>query len=328
MRIVCLSDTHDSFREFSVPDGDLLLHGGDLSRRGTLQEVTASANWLRSLPHPHKVVIGGNHDFCLERGDPREILHGLSYLQDEWVVINGIKIFGSPWSPTHGNWAFQADRGEPLRECWQRIPGDTQILITHGPPHGILDRHVSGTHLGCHDLAQRVEQVKPTVHLFGHVHESYGCLVQHGTLFINASNCSFGYKKMQPAVVLDWQDGQVQLQPPPAEKGKPVETIEAWEILIRQYGAPREVRYLPAASQQQELSQGHVFWLEINSDGFGSGDVLFRPARPNDDVTDRGSDHLHRRWAFTLGVPVHADWLQPLNCNPWERYGEVPHLPL
>jgi hypothetical protein len=104
-------------------------------------------------------------------------------------------------------------------------------------------------------------------------------------------------------------------------------TIEAWEHLIRQYGAPREVRYLPAAEQRIELDQGHVFWLEVVSDGYGSGEVRFRPAAPRDVVSDRGPDHLHRQWAFTLGVPVLSNWLDPLNANPWERYGEVPHLP-
>lgn len=327
MRIVCLSDTHDAFRGLPVPDGDLLLHGGDLSRRGVVEEVLASAEWLRSLPHRHKLVIAGNHDFCLEQQDPRSLLQGLRYLQDESCEIEGLRVYGSPWSPAHGLWSFQAERGEPLRKIWQQIPDNTQILITHGPPRGILDRHVSGRPLGCEQLRERVLQVKPLLHLFGHVHESHGSHRQDGTLFVNACNCSFGYKKQQPPIVIDWNGAELQVQPPPLEAKPMTLPLEAWDELLSSYGSPREVRYLSALEQRFELAQGHVFWLEVVSDGYGSGEVRFRPALAHDDVTDRGPDHLHRQWAFTLGLPVLPDWLDRLNSNPWERYSEVPGLP-
>lgn len=322
MRIVCLSDTHDAFRGLQVPDGDLLLHGGDLSRRGLVKEVLASAEWLRSLPHRHKVVIGGNHDFCLEEQEPRKLLRGLTYLQDETCEIEGLRIFGSPWSPAHGKWSFQAERGEPLRQIWQRIPDDTQILITHGPPWGILDRHVSGIQLGCEQLRDRVISVKPRMHLFGHVHESHGTHRQDGILYVNACNCSFGYKRQQPAIVVDWKDGELQVQLQPQQPEPILQSLGAWDVLIQRHGAPREVRYLPAPEQRCELDQGHVFWLEVVPEG-----VHFRPAGAHDDVTDRGPDHSHRQWAFTFGLPVRPVWLEPLNANPWKYYGEVPNLP-
>jgi len=212
MRIVCLSDTHDVFRDLRVPDGDLLLHGGDLSRKGRVDELLASAEWLRGLSHRHKIVIGGNHDFCLEQQDARELLSGLTYLQDQSVEVGGLRIFGSPWSPAHGVWAFQAERGEAIRRRWDAIPEGTDLLITHGPPRGILDRHVSGVHLGCQDLADRVAQIAPKLHLFGHVHESHGWIQGESTLSVNACNCSYGYKRIQPAIVVDWLGGRFQVQ--------------------------------------------------------------------------------------------------------------------
>lgn len=322
MRIVCLSDTHDAFRGLQVPDGDLLLHAGDLSRKGLAQEVLATAEWLRSLPHRHKLVIAGNHDFCLEQQDPRGLLRGLTYLQDESCEVEGLQVFGSPWSPAHGVWAFQAERGEPLEQKWQRIPEETQILITHGPPRGILDRHVSGIPLGCQQLRERVESLKPRLHLFGHVHESHGTHRQDETLYVNACNCSFGYKKQQPAIVVDWHNGELLVQPQPPETEPTVQPLKAWDDLVKMHGPPREVRYMPAPEQRVELDQQHVFWLEV-----ASGRVRFRPAGAHDDVTDRGPDHTLRQWAFTFGVPVRSDWLDPLHSNPWRAYGEVPKLP-
>lgn len=327
MRIVCLSDTHDAFRGLAVPDGDLLLHAGDLSRRGQVQEVLATAEWLRSLPHRHKLVIAGNHDFCLERQDPRALLQGLTYLQDESCEVEGLRIFGSPWSPAHGQWSFQAERGEPLRRKWQCIPDDTQILITHGPPRGILDRHVSGLPLGCEQLRERVASLKPLLHLFGHVHESHGSHLEDGTLYVNACNCSFGYKKQQPPIVVDWNDGMLLVQPPPPQVKPTVRSLAAWDDLVKKNGPPREIRYLPASEQRLELDQDHVFWLEVVSDDSHRGNVRFRPTARHDDVTDRGPDHTHRQWAFSFGLPVRPEWLEPLNSNPWGHYGEVPNLP-
>lgn len=323
MRIVCLSDTHDAFRGLEVPPGDLLVHGGDLSRRGRIEEVEASAEWLRSLPHRHKIVIAGNHDFCLEREDPRALLQGLTYLQDEGCEVEGLRVYGSPWTPAHGLWSFQAERGEPLSSIWQQIPAGVDLLVTHGPPRGILDRHVSGSNLGCEDLRQRVEQVKPKLHVFGHVHESHGTYRSPHTLYVNACNCSFGYKRQQPPVVVDWVDGTLTVQEvAEAARAEPL-LLETWELLIGKHGTPREVRYLPAAEQRRELEAGTVFWLEISADGR----VGFRPAAADEDVTDRGPDHTLRRWAFTLGVKVSSEWLEPLNANPWANYTQIPHLP-
>ena len=142
MRIVCLSDTHNLHSAFAVPEGDVLVHAGDATLRGTREEVVAFDAWLGTLPHRHKVLVAGNHDWLFEREPDRArgMITNATYLQDEGVTIDGLAFWGSPWQPWFLSWAFNLQRGAPLREKWDRIPAATDVLITHGPPHGILDR--------------------------------------------------------------------------------------------------------------------------------------------------------------------------------------------
>lgn len=206
MRIVCLSDTHGLHSQVEVPAGDLLLHGGDLTRRGGLEELAEAADWLRSLPHPDKVLIGGNHDFCLEQQPEkaRQLLHGLHYLEDEFCHCQGLKIYGSPWQPWFHDWAFNLRRGEQLRKVWAKIPSDADIVVTHGPPQGILDRCFDGRQVGCQDLRERLEAVRPRLHVFGHIHEAYGQQEVGNTLYVNASSCTLDYRTEQPPIVVEW----------------------------------------------------------------------------------------------------------------------------
>lgn len=207
MRIVCLSDTHSLHSQIQVPEGDILLHAGDLTRRGHLQELEEAARWLRSLPHQEKILIAGNHDFCLQQQPEkaRDLLQGLTYLKDSFCHCQGLKIYGSPWQPWFHDWAFNLRRGEPLREVWARIPEDSQIVITHGPPQGILDRCYDGREVGCQDLLERLQVVRPRLHLFGHIHEAYGQRKVGETLYVNASTCSLHYKPIQAPVVIDME---------------------------------------------------------------------------------------------------------------------------
>jgi Icc-related predicted phosphoesterase len=206
MRIVCLSDTHNLHDRVAVPDGDLLLHAGDATMRGTLKEVTAFVDWLAGLPHRHKVVVAGNHDWLFQR-EPvvaRALVQAsVAYLQDAAVEVEGLRIWGSPWQPEFMDWAFNLPRGAPLREKWDRIPEGTDVLITHGPPHGILDRVDEGRQEGCRDLREAVGRVRPRLHLFGHIHEAYGVEVRDGTTFANASVCDRSYRPVNPPVVAD-----------------------------------------------------------------------------------------------------------------------------
>jgi Icc-related predicted phosphoesterase len=200
--IVAVSDTHGYHDNLNVPDGDVFVHAGDLSKRGGLEEVEAFDRWLASLPHRHKIVIAGNHDFCFENhpAEARARLKHCIYLQDEAVTVEGIKIYGSPWQPVFFDWAFNLPRGPALAAKWALIPDDTQLLVTHGPPHGSLDRTHDGRLVGCEDLLKRVRQIRPRIHIFGHIHEAAGIVEEDGTIFVNAS-C---YGRDSRPVVLRW----------------------------------------------------------------------------------------------------------------------------
>jgi len=202
---VAISDTHGFYWDIEVPDGDVLIHAGDITGQGTYENLEDFNEWLATLPHKHKIVIAGNHDWCCEwdQARCRGILTNAVYLQDEAVYIEGFKIYGSPHSPTFYDWAFNLDRGAPLREKWDLIPNDVDVLVTHGPPWGILDEVANSMKLmnvGCQDLGDAVDRVKPKVHVFGHIHEGYGTQQEPDTLFVNASINTARYRPIQPAI--------------------------------------------------------------------------------------------------------------------------------
>ncbi len=205
MRLVLLSDTHARHHKIPVvPDGDILLHAGDLTNHGELPDVEHFNGWLGRLPHRHKVVIAGNHDFCFEH-DPsaRKLFTNAYYLQDEMLELEGLKIYGSPWQPRFCDWAFNVDRGPKLAAIWAQIPDDTDVLITHGPPLGQLDVTYDGRAVGCEDLRDRLRAVRPRLHLFGHIHESYGLARDEHTIYANASICTLRYKPTNAPLVVD-----------------------------------------------------------------------------------------------------------------------------
>ncbi len=141
-RIVCLSDTHNCNEQIALPDGDILIHAGDATIRGTIDEIVLFNEWFANLPHRRKIFVAGNHDWLFETNNAyaRNLLsREIIYLQDSSVEIEGLKIYGSPWQPRFFDWAFNLNRGAELAEKWKLIPGDTDVLITHGPPFGILD---------------------------------------------------------------------------------------------------------------------------------------------------------------------------------------------
>lgn len=208
VKIVCISDTHEQHRKVKVPDGDLLIHAGDITNSGDPLATADFFFWLNSQPHKHKVVIAGNHDFFFDKARRNTPKH---YYQNERVVIDGLKIWASPITPTYGKWAFMADRGEEIKLWWDMIPDDTDILITHGPPAGKLDEAlISRNHPslgtkneGCLQLADAVLRIKPKLHVFGHIHRGYGKLEQGGTIFVNASTCNENYDAVNPPIVID-----------------------------------------------------------------------------------------------------------------------------
>lgn len=206
MRLVLLSDTHARHHKIPVvPEGDILLHAGDLTVHGSLDDVQHFNGWLGKLPHKHKVVIAGNHDFCFEQNPTaaRALITAAHYLEDEAVELEGLKIYGSPWQPRFCDWAFNVDRGPRLAALWAKIPEDTDVLITHGPPMGQLDRTHDNRAVGCADLRDRIQVIKPRVHLFGHIHEAYGVSRDEHTIYVNACVCDLRYQPVNPVLVLD-----------------------------------------------------------------------------------------------------------------------------
>ena len=207
MKIVCISDTHEFHRQIKVPDGDVLIHSGDFSWRGT-EEATVDFNeWLGTLPHKHKIFVPGNHDFIFQRNVSmaRALLSNATVLIDESVEIDGIKFHGVPWTPQFFNWAFMGDR-EKMKQVWEAVPEGVDVLITHGPAYGILDAvrppHPITTRVGCMDLAEALPRIKPKIHVFGHIHESYGQTGIGDTLHINAATCNDRYNKFHDPIVV------------------------------------------------------------------------------------------------------------------------------
>lgn len=218
MRFVCLSDTHLR-HNFKVPEGDVLLHAGDATWKGNESELVKFIGWFASHPHKHKVFVAGNHDwgFQEDRAKWEEALKhgGITYLQDSGVTIDGFKIWGSPWQPEFCNWAFNLPRHTTeLRGRWALIPDDTDVLITHGPPKGILDRtngrYDAPENVGCYDLRERVSNLhRLKLHVFGHIHCAYGsdtrALREGGQVvrFVNASVCDENYDPTNPVQVVE-----------------------------------------------------------------------------------------------------------------------------
>ncbi|MDQ3799180.1 MAG: metallophosphatase domain-containing protein [Acidobacteriota bacterium] len=206
-RIVCLSDTHNySSEQIRIPDGDILIHAGDATIQGTIDEIVWFNEWFAALPHRHKIFVAGNHDRLFETNNriARKLLSDeIVYLQDSAAEIENLKIYGSPWQPWFFDWAFNLPRGEPLAEKWKLIPPGTEILITHGPPFGILDAPPGGSNVGCERLRLRIEEIRPRLHVFGHIHHSYGITEKFGVKFVNASTCDEAYEPTNPPLVFD-----------------------------------------------------------------------------------------------------------------------------
>jgi Icc-related predicted phosphoesterase len=205
-RIVLLSDTHNCNEQISVPDADILIHAGDATNRGQVDEIIAFNEWFSGLPHKHKIFVAGNHDWLFETRPKYAqslLAENIIYLQDSLIEIEGLKIYGSPWQPRFFDWAFNLNRGDEIAEKWKLIPNEVDILITHGPPLGILDETPPGDFAGCEELRKRVEEIRPQLHVFGHIHFGYGTEEKFGVRFVNASNCDEDYLPTNLPIVVD-----------------------------------------------------------------------------------------------------------------------------
>ena len=186
-KVCVIADTHKLHRSISIPECDLLIHCGDICSGGVgdlevLEDIDA---WFGELPAKHVVCIAGNHDYPLE--EERFKFSNAHYLEDSLIVLEGLRIYGSPWCPDLQGFAFY---GSEMKLChkWSSIPSDIDILITHTPPAGILDMPSSRlVNLGCPILREQLERITPKYHLFGHVHASSGNLECDGIQFVNAA---------------------------------------------------------------------------------------------------------------------------------------------
>jgi Icc-related predicted phosphoesterase len=207
MKIVCISDTHGKIiPDADMPEGDVLIHAGDITNNGKIYWLQQQAEWFRHLvdtKYEHMVVIAGNHDFILEgfyKEDaefavPRLMGNSrIHYLRDEKLWLNfperTVKFYGTPWTIC-GGWAFSEMDRYKRRERFDKIPGDTDVLISHGPPYTILDKCNNGLHgygsVGDLEMLGAVERVRPALHVFGHIHDSHGILKLGDTTFVNAA---------------------------------------------------------------------------------------------------------------------------------------------
>jgi len=196
-KIVFISDTHEQHEKVKVPPCDILVHAGDLTYRGKEEKVDQALRWLNKQDAKHVVVIAGNHDWLF---------------QTEPEVAKEL-LAASPWTPAFCNWAFNADPADIFKH-WDLIPSGLDVLVTHGPPKGILDRAAPQLvpptpELGCYDLKIAVIQTKPKIHVFGHIHGGANLqqrLYKDGTEFINASVVDEAYKVVRNPVEIDFYE--------------------------------------------------------------------------------------------------------------------------
>src|SRR5208282_56782 len=213
LRIVAISDTHGQHATLDghMPDADILVHSGDLTSMGKLSQWQDAAAWLEAQTerYEHVLCIAGNHDFCAEafmkegfEAEMREkMFPRVHYLRDSGVTLNGKYFYGSPWSPRFYDWAFNADRGLTIKRYWDMIPSYADVVLTHGPMMGVLDR-VGNQHVGCADLRVAIEHVRPRLHVSGHIHCGYGIETIKETTCVNASVCNEQYQVVNPPRVI------------------------------------------------------------------------------------------------------------------------------
>lgn len=222
MRIWTISDTHCKHKQLEIPDVDMVIHAGDASNHRDFSqndaEIREFLNWFKNLPIKYKIYIPGNHDTSIAQemhdfDDYPEII----VLINDFIIIEGIKIYGSPVTPTFGSgWAWNCNRNKIDSKYWKKIPEDSDIIVTHGPPKGILDYTAETNTLyrqcGCKSLLNRINFIKPKYHIFGHIHDedfvyNAGSFKPSGlnTTFINASVCNLRYNVQNHGEIIEYE---------------------------------------------------------------------------------------------------------------------------
>lgn len=234
MKIISISDTHNRHENIKIPKCDILIHCGDWTSLGKYSEVRNFAQWLDKQDAKHIILIPGNHELEFEGKFPEsrswitDFCPRANLLVDESVVIEGIKFHGSPATPFFCDWAWNRTKNDaptrhyigneqekliqPIKPHWDKIPDDVNVLITHGPPHGILDQTTFADgeprpeRLGCELLMNRIKELKDLdLHFFGHIHAPGGQQVHRdGVSFYNSSICDEAYYPSNPITEVDY----------------------------------------------------------------------------------------------------------------------------
>jgi len=228
-KIVLISDTHGYHDKIQCPEADILIHAGDCTDDIGQKALREFLTWFERQPAPIKILIAGNHDGAfqkwpnLARAMVKEIAPSVFYLENSGVTIKPmtdgtpVKIWGSPYTPAFMNWFFNSERGEDIKRHWDLIPDDTDILVTHGPPFGFLDKsrnwnQATGRRFddcfGCRDLRDALYRVRPRLHVFGHIHGSGGVSSYvddggHKTVLVNASIMDEAYIPCRKPIVIE-----------------------------------------------------------------------------------------------------------------------------
>ena len=201
MRIVVLSDTHQFHEAINIPAGDLLVHCGDATNNGTVEEVIRFFQWFGKQSHKHKIFIPGNHDKIFETDWystcqlAKSVCGGNLHIEsNNYLELERIKLFLYSYSLRYGDWSFMKQESEIAQDL-SRVSEQVDVLITHSPPYGILDQNNDSTHCGSFSIKDLVDRITPKIHLFGHIHESSGIadrMILKGGIYqpITYINCS------------------------------------------------------------------------------------------------------------------------------------------
>ncbi len=218
MIVDCIADLHGHYPK--LDGGDLLIIAGDLTAHDDPIEYIGFRDWVDEQDYKKKVIVPGNHDGEIEldwRFQSRALREIAELLVDRGIEFEGFKIYGSPWilrfkgmNPRHT--AFTLASEEKLKEMFCLIPRDTDILITHAAPYGILDGFFFGDksaenlgvpRLGSRALSDRLCELcpaEPFVHIFGHIHEGYGVCRSGPQIYVNASHVNIRHKPVNDPI--------------------------------------------------------------------------------------------------------------------------------
>lgn len=212
-KIVAISDVHGKWNSLTIPECDILISAGDYSFRGEPHMVRDFHKWLNKQDARYVISVQGNHELWVEKNFTEakklaeEACPGVYFIDEGLIEIEGLKIWGSAITPWFYDWAWNRHRGNEIKQHWNKIPANIDIVITHGPVYGILDKTPDtydrpGTHVGCEELLLKLQELKPKIHICGHIHDGYGNHKTDATEFYNVSICDERYRPSNKPTII------------------------------------------------------------------------------------------------------------------------------